>query len=91
MEATGINRESLGWTSIYIRGAGSAHRPGTLASLASVISSQGGNILRSENNTLPDGGFEIRLVVRHIDEEAKSLLRKAYQESTIEITSLELV
>jgi len=91
MEATGINRESLGWTSIYIRGAGSAHRPGTLARLASVVSSHGGNILRSENNTLPDGGFEIRLVVRHIDEEAKALLRKAYQESSIEIRSLELV
>jgi (p)ppGpp synthase/HD superfamily hydrolase len=91
LETTGITRESLGWTSIYIRGEGSAHRPGTLARLATVVSSHGGNILRSENNSLPDGGFEIRLVVRHIDEDGKSRLLKAYQESGIAISALELV
>ena len=91
LEVTGINKETLGWTSIYIIGTGKAHRPGVLARLASVISSQGGNILRSVNNTLPDGRFDIRIVVRHIDTEKKELLRKAYQESGIELQSLELV
>ncbi|RPJ51146.1 MAG: hypothetical protein EHM21_03415 [Chloroflexi bacterium] len=81
----------MNWTSIYIVGTGKAHRPGTLARLASVVSSQGGNILRSENNTLPDGGFELRLVVRHIDQEKKRLLEKAFAECGIELRSLELV
>jgi (p)ppGpp synthase/HD superfamily hydrolase len=88
---TKITKEALGWTSIYILGSGSAHRPGTLARLVSVISSQGGNILRSENNTLPDGRFEVRLVVRNIDADKKNLLKKAYLESGIELHALELV
>ena len=54
-------------------------------------SNQGGNILRSVNNTLPDGGFELRLVVRHIDKEKQALLEKAFNESGIELCSLELV
>ncbi len=91
LETTGITKESLNWTSIYIVGTGKAHRPGTLARLASVVSNQGGNILRSVNNTLPDGGFELRLVVRHIDQEKKTLLEKAFNECGIELSSLELV
>jgi len=91
LETTGITKESLDWTSIYIVGTGKAHRPGTLARLASVVSNQGGNILRSENNTLPDGGFELRLVVRHIDQEKQVLLEKAFAECGIELRSLELV
>lgn len=91
LETTGITKESLNWTSIYIVGTGKAHRPGTLARLASVVSHQGGNILRSVNNTLPDGGFELRLVVRHIDKEKRTLLEKAFNECGIELYSLELV
>jgi GTP diphosphokinase / guanosine-3',5'-bis(diphosphate) 3'-diphosphatase len=91
LETTGITKESLNWTSIYIMGTGKAHRPGTLARLASVVSSHGGNILRSENNTLPDGGFELRLVVRHIDQEKQHLLEKAFAECGIELRTLELV
>ncbi len=91
LETTGITKEALNWTSIYIIGTGKAHRPGTLARLASVVSNQGGNILRSVNNTLPDGGFELRLVVRHIDQEKQALLEKAFNESGIELCCLELV
>lgn len=91
LETTGITKEALNWTSISIIGTGKAHRPGTLARLASVVSSQGGNILRSENNTLPDGGFELRLVVRHIDQEKQLLLEKAFGECGIELRALELV
>jgi len=91
LEATGITKEALNWTSIYIVGTGKSHRPGTLARLASVVSEHGGNILRSVNNTLPDGGFEIRLVVRHIDEDKKALLDTAFNACGIELCSLEIV
>ncbi len=91
METIGITKESLGWTSIYVIGTLKSHRPGTLARLATVISNEGGNILRSVNNTLADGGFEVRLVVRYIDEEKQNLLKMAFQESGIELKSLELV
>lgn len=91
LEATGITRESLGWTSINLIGGGSAHRPGTLARLAGIVSKHGGNILRSVNNTLPDGGFEIRLVVSYLDGTKQELLRKAFLESGIELRTLELV
>jgi (p)ppGpp synthase/HD superfamily hydrolase len=91
LEALDITKDALGWTSIYIVGSGKAHRPGTLAQLVYVISQQGGNILRSVNNTLPDGGFEIRLVVRYIDDQKQELLRLAYQKSDIDIQMLEVV
>jgi (p)ppGpp synthase/HD superfamily hydrolase len=91
LEDNGITKESLGWTSIYIVGTVNAHKPGALARLAGVISNHGGNILRSVNNTLPDGGFEIRLVVRYIDEKKQVLLEKAYQDSGVELRTLELV
>jgi hypothetical protein len=91
LESTGITKQALDWTSINIIGTGKAHRPGALARLASVVSNQSGNILRSENNTLPDGGFELRLVVRHIEQEKHPLLEKAFAESGIELRSLELV
>lgn len=91
LEAIGINKESMGWTSIYIVGSNSANRPGTLARLATVISSEGGNILRSVNNTLPDGGFELRLVVRFLSKENQEVLREAYRKSGFELRVLELV
>ncbi|HEX9019278.1 MAG TPA: TGS domain-containing protein, partial [Anaerolineaceae bacterium] len=91
LKTLGITKDALGWTSISLSGGTSAHRPGTLVRLAGVVSNQGGNILRSENNTLPDGGFEIRLVVRFIDQAKQEMLKKAYQESGIELRALELV
>lgn len=91
LDATGITKESLGWTSINIIGEGSAHRPGTLSRLAGIVSAHGGNILRSVNNTLPDGSFEIRLVIRYIGAEQQEKIRHAYLESGIDLRLLELV
>ena len=62
-----------------------------LTKLATVVSAHGGNILRSVNNTLPDGGFDIRLVVRYIDGASRELLKQAYCDCGIEFTTLELV
>ncbi len=89
--ALGLTKESLGWTSIYLIGTVKAHRPGTLARLATVVSNHGGNILRSENNSLPDGGFELRLVISNLNAEKKVALEKAYQDSGVELRVLELV
>ena len=91
LEDLGITKEGLGWTSIYVSGGDSAHRPGTLAHLATILSDHGGNILRSVNNTLPDGGFDLRLVVRYLDQEKQDLIREAYAASDIELHALELV
>lgn len=91
LEATGINSDALNWTTIRIVGAKSAHRPGVLAQLAGVVSNLGGNILRSVNSTLPDGGFELRLVIDNIDITKKRLLDQAYKNCDIEFQSYELV
>jgi GTP diphosphokinase / guanosine-3',5'-bis(diphosphate) 3'-diphosphatase len=91
LEDTGIQKGSLQWTTISMVGTGLAHRPGVLARLAGIVSSHGGNILRSVNNTLPNGGFDLRLVVKNLDAEKVRLLEKAYRECGIEFASLELV
>lgn len=91
LEQTGLTKETLGWTTIHIAGTGEAHKPGVLAKLATVVSNYRGNILRSVNNTLPDGGFELRLVVRSIDGNDRDLLEQAYRDCGIEFTILELV
>ncbi len=91
LESIGINKETLHWTTINMVGSGKSHRPGVLAKLAGIVSSHGGNILRSVNNTLPEGGFEIRLVVRNLDQEKEAKLIQAYQNCGIELSILELV
>jgi hypothetical protein len=88
---TGINRETLCWTTISFVGTGKSHRPGVLAHLAGMVSQHGGNILRSVNNTLPNGGFDLRLVVSNLSPEAAERLALAYHRSEIEFSSLEIV
>ncbi len=91
MEVTGISKENLKWTSVYLIGTGEAHRPGVLAQLAGMVSDFGGNILRSVNNTLPDGGFELRLVIRYLTLDQIGLLEQAYHNSGIELRMLKIV
>jgi GTP diphosphokinase / guanosine-3',5'-bis(diphosphate) 3'-diphosphatase len=88
---TGINREDLGWTTISFIGTGKSHRPGVLAHLAGMVSQHGGNILRSVNNTLPEGGFDLRLVVSNLNTATAESLASDYHRSGIEFTSLEVV
>jgi GTP diphosphokinase / guanosine-3',5'-bis(diphosphate) 3'-diphosphatase len=91
LEDIGVMKASLQWTTISMVGTGISHRPGVLSRLAGMVSHYGGNILRSVNNTLPSGGFELRLVVKNLDSEKEKLLMQAYQECGIEFDSLELV
>ena len=87
----GLTKESLDWTTICIAGSQQTNRPGMLARLAGIVSAYGGNIVRSVNNTLTDGGFELRLVVRNLNPEQRRLLEQAYLDSGIEFRSIELV
>jgi (p)ppGpp synthase/HD superfamily hydrolase len=91
LDETGVNRETLCWTTISFTGTGKSHRPGVLARLAKIISDHHGNILRSVNNTLPDGGFDLRLVVGHLSPAQLSKLDEAYRSSGIEFSCLEMV
>jgi GTP diphosphokinase / guanosine-3',5'-bis(diphosphate) 3'-diphosphatase len=91
LEDIGVMKASLQWTTISMVGTDISHRPGVLSRLAGMVSHYGGNILRSVNNTLPSGGFELRLVVKNLDSEKEKLLMQAYQECGIEFDSLELV
>ncbi|MHB1482461.1 MAG: hypothetical protein ACYCXH_09125, partial [Bellilinea sp.] len=67
-----------------------ANRPGVLATLALLISQAEGNILRSVNNTLPNGGFYLRLVIGNLSSRTRSTLRKAFEETGIELETLEI-
>ena len=91
MAQVGITRESLQWTTVHIAGDAAAHRPGILARLAGIVSAYGGNILCSVNNTLPEGGFDLRLVVHNLEPNQLYLLEQAYLDSAIEFKVIELV
>lgn len=91
LEETGINHETLGWTTISFVGTDKSHRPGVLAHLAGMVSQHGGNILRSVNNTLPDGGFDLRLVVGSLTADTAQHLAQTFHNSEIEFSALEIV
>jgi len=75
---------------IQMIGSARANRPGTLARLASLVSQAGGNILRSVNNTLPDGRFSLRLVVSNLSPEQCEPLYQAYIHCGVELESIEI-
>ena len=87
----GISKEELGWTTISIYATAQSNHPGVLAQLAGIISECGGNILRSVNDTLPDGGFSLRLVVKSLTSEGAMHLKSAFLESGVSFTSFEIV
>ena len=86
-----ISRTGLNWTSINVYGAKMSNKPGVLARLAGMISDAGGNIVRSVNNTLPDGGFYLRLVLADVESSKLEHIRQSYQESGLEFENIEIV
>lgn len=90
LEATQLTRDHLGWTTIHIIGEGESNRPGVLANLARTVSDLGGNILRSVNNTRPDGSFELRLVVSSLNCAQMEHLEQAFRTCDIAYRTLEL-
>jgi len=91
LESSGITAENLKWTTILLTGSLAANRPGVLARLAHLVSQAGGNILRSVNNTMPNGSFYLRLVIKNLTPEKREALRLAYLQCGIEMETLELV
>ncbi len=91
LDETGISRTVLQWTTILMHAEPESNKPGTLSRLAGIISRRGGNILRSVNDTLPDGSFNLRLVVSQLDEAQLTRLRRSFKASGIPFRSLEIV
>jgi guanosine-3',5'-bis(diphosphate) 3'-pyrophosphohydrolase len=88
---TGITYENLRWTTINMIADPDYNRPGVLSRLAGLVSKHGGNILRSVNNTQPDGGFYLRLVIAFMEGEQKAALEKAFRSSDLKFRLLEIV
>ncbi len=78
LDKLGISKELLGWTTINIVAGKELHRPGVLAYIARIVFEHGGNILRSVNDTLPDGGFSLRIVAKSIPPDQITELAKAF-------------
>jgi uncharacterized protein with ACT and thioredoxin-like domain len=91
MDLVEISKNSLNWTTVNIIGTEKSNRPGVLAILAGLISDAGGNIVRSVNNTLPNGGFYLRLVLADLDSEKLEHIREAYWNSGFEFETIEIV
>jgi GTP diphosphokinase / guanosine-3',5'-bis(diphosphate) 3'-diphosphatase len=91
LEEAGISREILGWTTINIIGPSHTNKPGVLANLAGLVSNFGGNILRTVNNTFPDGSFTLRWVIQGMDDEKKHDLLQAFLTCEINLTNVEIV
>ena len=78
LDRLGISKDLLGWTTINIIADKDLNRPGVLAYLAGIVSEHHGNILRSVNDTLLDGGFSLRIVAKSIPPEKLVSLEKAF-------------
>ncbi|HSM23297.1 MAG TPA: HD domain-containing protein [Anaerolineaceae bacterium] len=87
----GLGVVDLNWTTINIQSGSYANRPGVLAKLAGLISDSGGNIVRSVNNTMPDGGFYLRLVVENLEIDKETFIKEASEISGINKFEIGLV
>jgi guanosine-3',5'-bis(diphosphate) 3'-pyrophosphohydrolase len=91
LDEVGISKKDLNWTTISITGSVQANKPGMLARLAGMVSTKGGNIIRTVNNTIPDGSFYLRLVVKTLVPENELALLQAFTNENLNIGSIELV
>ncbi len=90
LDRSGISKEALGWLTINIAGPAKSNRPGVLLTIAKVLSDNGGNILRSVNDTFPDGSFALRLIVSNIQPDRREWLKQCILDCGIEFEILEL-
>jgi len=86
-----VTKDNLGWLTINILGSSMSNRPGVLLTVAGLVSASGGNILRSVNNTFPDGSFALRLIIKNISGERQQQLNQDFLNCGIEFQTLELV
>ena len=91
MTEVGILRGVLRWTTVNLSAGAEANKPGVLSLLAGVVSVHAGNILRSVNNTLPDGGFNLRLVVSFPEDLSKEAIEQTFRSAGISMKVFEIV
>jgi (p)ppGpp synthase/HD superfamily hydrolase len=91
LNAVGLTKDELNWTSIDIFGSKEKNRPGILLKITRMISEAGGNILRSVNNTHTDGGYSLRLVVGDLTRDNQKKLREAFEACAVDFDVLEIV
>ncbi len=90
-DQVGISKQQLNWTTVHLLGLPNANKPGILALVASLVSNEGGNILRVVNDTIEDGSFDITLVAQGLTEEKEKRLRAAYDNCPVAFRTLEMV
>lgn len=91
LDEAGLLPEVLGWTSLNIIGPSNTNKPGVLAYLAGLVSQFKGNILRTVNNTYPDGSFTLRWVIKGLDETKRKDLYTTLMECEIQLTRVDIV
>lgn len=91
MDEAEISRQSLDWTTLRIQGSNQTNKPGVLAYIAGLVSSSGGNIIRTVHNTLPSGSFDLRLVLLGFNEDSRSKLQELIQKGQIPLEMIEIV
>jgi hypothetical protein len=87
----GISKSQMGWTTLNIEGDPQDHRPGVLSLLTGLVSTHGGNIVRSVIDTLPEGGFMLRIVVKGLNAASQEKMLTAFQNCGLQFPNLELV
>jgi len=91
MDDIGLTKQEMNMTTVSLVGNQDANRPGILAFLAGLVSNEGGNIMHMVQDTLPEGGFMTRLVVKGLNPEKEESLRQAYARCHVPLASVEVV
>ncbi len=91
MDESEITRLSMNWNTVKIQGSEKTNKPGGLAYLAGLVSSSGGNIIRTVHNTSSDGSFTLRLVLAGITEAGRDKLIELFETSSMDLEKVEIV
>lgn len=91
LDMVGISKNALQWSTIEVAGSNATNRPGFLAYIAGMVSDSGGNIIRTINNTSPDGSFYLRLVLAGLKDETKARLSELFRQSKFPLDKVEIV
>lgn len=91
LEGLRLTKANLGWTSIQLAGPVNSNKPGVLTRMTGIVTSVGGDIIRTVTNTHHDGSYSIRLVVRGLTPEKEQTLRDVYNASGIPLIQMEIV
>jgi len=91
MDQVGITKDGLKWHTLYVQVGKALNQPGMLARFTKMVSAVKGNIIRTVNTNLPDGGFEVRMVIENLDPKAEKRLASNYSRSNIPLVEFILV